>query len=104
VLTTVGLQEYNITAQRQIYDAFNARIAQYPELTREARVVHEGYSNKAVLAVDSASSAFPHRSDHHLLYVSTLLSRNTRYGLTTRAFIKIPRGRTYAGINPRERG
>jgi hypothetical protein len=68
-LSTAGTQVYNLTTERQIYDAFNAKIAQYPELVLSARVTHEGYSNKAVRSVDPASSAFPLREDFHLLYV-----------------------------------
>ena len=60
---------YNVTAERQIYNLFNEKIALYPEFAAGARIVHEGYSDEAVTAVDPASSAFPHRDEHHLLYV-----------------------------------
>lgn len=61
------MQVYNITAKRQIYEAFNAKIAQYPELGPGSRVTHHRYSNQAVRSVDSASTAFPLRDDFHLL-------------------------------------
>ncbi|PGH14341.1 hypothetical protein AJ80_05931 [Polytolypa hystricis UAMH7299] len=68
--STVGLQVYNITTQRQLYISFNEKIAQYPELKGGAMALHEGYSNKRVQTVDSASSAFPLRDDFHLLQMS----------------------------------
>ncbi|OQE43750.1 hypothetical protein PENCOP_c003G01409 [Penicillium coprophilum] len=72
-LSTAGIQVYNITAERQIYEAFNAKIAQYPDLVLGARVTHEGYSNKAVRSVDPALSAFPLRDDYHLLYLAAVI-------------------------------
>ncbi|TVY17065.1 FAD-linked oxidoreductase azaG [Lachnellula arida] len=59
---------YNVTAERQIYNLFNEKIALYPEFAAGASFLHEGYSDQAVVAVDPASSAFPHRDEHHLLY------------------------------------
>ncbi|PYH87796.1 FAD-binding domain-containing protein [Aspergillus ellipticus CBS 707.79] len=72
VTSTAGLQLYNATAQRQIYELFNEKVQQYPELNR-ARVVLEGYSTAGVSKIDPASSAFPHRSDHHLTYFDAQL-------------------------------
>ncbi|KAH8199349.1 hypothetical protein TruAng_006481 [Truncatella angustata] len=59
---------YNITAERQILDLFNAKVAQYPGL-KGGHVVHEGYSIKAVRDVDPASTAFPLRDDYLLMYI-----------------------------------
>lgn len=62
---TAGLQTYNVTAERQIYDLYNAKVAQHPELGT-TRVLHEGYAVKGVRAIDAADSAFPHRDDYLL--------------------------------------
>jgi hypothetical protein len=75
-LSTAGIQVYNITAERQIYEAYNAKIAKYPDLVLGARITHEGYSNKAMKSVNSASSAFPFRDENHLLCVFSFLFKN----------------------------
>ena len=73
ITATAGLQVYNVTAQRQIYDLFNQRVAENPKLGT-TRLVHEGYSVAGVLSIDPDCSAYPLRSDHLLMYVSTLLA------------------------------
>ncbi len=73
VIATAGLQVYNITAQRQIYDLFNQRVAQHPEL-ETTRLVHEGYSLEGVISIDPDRSAYPLRSDHLLMYESVLFA------------------------------
>ncbi|KAI1407923.1 hypothetical protein F5Y13DRAFT_183040 [Hypoxylon sp. FL1857] len=67
IIGTAGLQVYNITTQRLIYDSFNKRVAQHPELAN-TRVVHEGYSVEAVRNGKSDNSAFPLRNDYLLMY------------------------------------
>ncbi|PYI18346.1 FAD-binding domain-containing protein [Aspergillus violaceofuscus CBS 115571] len=62
--STVGLQVYNTSACRQVYDLFDARLKEYPELRPASFVLFEGYSNQAVKAIDPATSAFPHRHDY----------------------------------------
>lgn len=69
-ISTVSLQTYNITAQRQIYDIFNRKAALYPELGVTARLYHEGYATAGVQAINPASTAYPHRDEHHLACVS----------------------------------
>jgi len=71
-IITVGLQEYNITTERKIYNLYNENMAKYPGFKQGTRLFYEGYSNKAVQEVEPASTAFPHRDDHHLLYVHFL--------------------------------
>jgi hypothetical protein len=71
--STAGLVTYNVTAERQIYDLFNQKVAAYPDLGAFAEVYHEGYANAAARAVDPASSAYPHRDDNHLVYVNPIL-------------------------------
>lgn len=72
--STIYSLVYNVTAERQVYNLFNKKIALYPEFAAGASFLHEGYSDQAVTAVDPASSAFPHRDEHHLLYVCTACS------------------------------
>jgi hypothetical protein len=65
ITSTVNLQVYNITAERQIYDGFVQRIYENPELAKGAGIVHEGYSTAGVESKNPADSAYPFRSDHH---------------------------------------
>lgn len=68
---TVMLQTYNVTTQRELFNHFNQTAAQYPELRTFARLYHEGYSTAAVRDVDYAASAYPHRDEILLAYVTT---------------------------------
>jgi FAD/FMN-containing dehydrogenase len=67
IIGTAGLQVYNITAERQIYDLFNAKAIEQPDLSG-TRVLHEGYSVEGVLKFKSEDSAFPFRDDYLLMY------------------------------------
>lgn len=58
---------YNITAQRKIYDLFNQKVAEYPELAAVSRVYNEGYATKAVGEVPFDSTAYPHRAEKHIM-------------------------------------
>jgi hypothetical protein len=80
ITTTAGLQVYNITAQRQIYDLYEKKTTEKPELGPVSRVVLEGYSFEAVKRRDPASSAFPHRNDYLLTYFDIVDPQ--KYGLT----------------------
>ena len=71
IIATTSLQAYNVTAQCQIYDLFNQRVAEQPELGT-TRLVHEGYSLEGVRSIDPDRSAYALRNDHLLMYVSTL--------------------------------
>ncbi|KAL5341456.1 FAD-binding domain-containing protein [Aspergillus crustosus] len=53
-----GLQVYNVTTQRHIYELFNRNLAAHPEFNASG-VVMEGYSVAGVRAVDGDSSAYP---------------------------------------------
>lgn len=64
---TAGLQVYNVTAERIIYDDFKHRVTQDPVLAATANIIHEGYATAGVTAIDPASSAYPFRADHHLM-------------------------------------
>jgi hypothetical protein len=66
ITATAGLQVFNITTQRQIYDLYRTNINEYPELIN-SYVIMEQYSVEAVKAVDPTSQAFPWRDDYLLL-------------------------------------
>ncbi|KAI4864936.1 FAD-binding domain-containing protein [Hypoxylon rubiginosum] len=76
-ISTVSLQTYNITAQRQIYDIFNRKAALYPELGVTARLYHEGYATAGVQAINPASTAYPHRDEHHLAFFLTEIPKGS---------------------------
>jgi hypothetical protein len=61
-----GLQVYNITTQRQIYELFNRNINAHPELNASG-VVMEGYSVAGVRRIAADSSAYPLRDDYLLV-------------------------------------
>jgi hypothetical protein len=67
----ISFKAYNIKAQRAAYDSFNAFTSD-PTFINSA-VLFEGYSTQAVKAVPSDSTAFPHRADNILMYVSFCL-------------------------------
>ncbi|GAP88221.1 putative FAD binding domain-containing protein [Rosellinia necatrix] len=73
VTSTVMTQSYNITTERALYEQFNAKIAQYPELAPSALLWHEGYSTAAVQAIPSDSDAYPHREETHLMLFTTTI-------------------------------
>ena len=74
VIGTAGLEVYNVTAQRAIYDLYNQKISQQPRLA-DTRVLVEGYSVRGVRNFASDDSAYPFRADNILTQVT--LSRNS---------------------------
>lgn len=66
VMATAGIQAYNVTVQREIYDLFVRNVALHPELGA-TWVLHEGYSVEAVRKVDPAASAYAQRDDYLLM-------------------------------------
>ena len=66
-IASVMTLEYNVTTQRTLYNLFNQKIAQYPALIPSAYLWHEGYSTAGMQAIPSASTAYPHREENHLL-------------------------------------
>ncbi|KAK8121627.1 hypothetical protein PG984_010297, partial [Apiospora sp. TS-2023a] len=65
-VSTVLTQTWNLTTQHQLLENFLQNAAKYPELGQTARLFYEGYSVKAVTAIDPASTAYPHRDEYHL--------------------------------------
>ncbi|KAI1468333.1 FAD-binding domain-containing protein [Daldinia caldariorum] len=70
---TTGLEVYNVTAERLIFDGFKRRAASNPALAAGGNILHEAYSDEAVLAHDPDDSAFPFRSDHLLMLFQTIV-------------------------------
>ncbi|KAI9705766.1 MAG: hypothetical protein M1820_005014 [Bogoriella megaspora] len=73
VIGTANLQTYNATAMRAIYDLYNQKIGQHPELGG-TRVLVEGYSVQGVRSVDHDASAYPFRDDYILTYFDVKLN------------------------------
>lgn len=71
VISSNQILKYNVTAQRQLYDLFKQKLAQYPDLANGARLAHEGYANKAVQAIPSDSTAYAHREQNLIVYVTS---------------------------------
>lgn len=76
---TASLQTYNITAQRQIYNLLNEKVASQPDLGVSGRIFYEGYASAATQAIESDSSAYPHRDEYLIVYV-TLQEREASLG------------------------
>ncbi|GKT90211.1 FAD binding domain-containing protein [Colletotrichum tofieldiae] len=71
--STAGLQVYNLTAERLIYEGFRRRAAEDPDLAAVTGIMHEGYATAGVEAVDPAGSAYPFRADRHLMFFNAAL-------------------------------
>ncbi|KAI1209139.1 uncharacterized protein F4807DRAFT_467786 [Annulohypoxylon truncatum] len=78
VVGTAGLQVYNITTERQIYDLYNRKVAEHPELG-STRVVHEGYAVEGVRKIPAEDSAYPLRDDYLLMYFDTTLAPDSAF-------------------------
>jgi hypothetical protein len=67
----ISMKSYNVEAQRAAFDAYNAFTADATFIN--SAVLFEGYSTQAVKAVPSGDTAFPHRADNFLMYVSSFI-------------------------------
>lgn len=76
VTATAGLQVYNVTSERQIFDGFTKRVVSNPALAAGGVVLHEGYATKAVQAQNPDESAYPFRDDTHLMLVQIIVPPN----------------------------
>ncbi|KAL8882006.1 MAG: hypothetical protein Q9198_000914 [Flavoplaca austrocitrina] len=65
----VGLQTYNVSTNRKIYNLFEDMITAHPALATSF-VQFEAFPMQAVKAVDPASTAYAHRQDDILVFVS----------------------------------
>lgn len=62
----VNVQNYNIQAQREVYDLFAKGTSETPEFSN-SYIMFEGYPVHGVKSIPSESSAFPHRDDNILI-------------------------------------
>ncbi|KAI1119047.1 hypothetical protein F5Y14DRAFT_460392 [Nemania sp. NC0429] len=69
--SSILLQQHNVTAQREAYDKFNELARRYPELAAVSRIDYEGYATKAVQAIHTNATAYPHRDQTHIVRFST---------------------------------
>ncbi|KAL8856133.1 MAG: hypothetical protein Q9178_007258 [Gyalolechia marmorata] len=69
----VGLKQFNIDANRQIYQLFSDMVIQTPALNGTI-VQFEGYALQGMKAIDPASSAYAHREDNILVSFTTSYS------------------------------
>lgn len=67
---SAGLRVWNITAQRQIYNLFNQKLAERPQVFSRSAVVMEDYSHEGVVSIHPSSSAYPWRDRSLLRYDS----------------------------------
>ena len=72
-LVPIGLQSYNITTNRAVYNLYKKMVTEYPALAASI-VQFEGYPQQAVQAVEPDSTAYAHRDDYVLVYVLPSLS------------------------------
>ncbi|KAL4767675.1 hypothetical protein BDW60DRAFT_211750 [Aspergillus nidulans var. acristatus] len=70
ISATAGLQVYNVTAERRIFESFRRRIGSNRALARGGVIEHDGYSTAGVEAYDPDDSAYPFRSDRHLMLIN----------------------------------
>ncbi|KAJ0382623.1 hypothetical protein COL922a_012166 [Colletotrichum nupharicola] len=76
-IAAVGLQVYNLTSERLIFEGFKKRLAAGSELAARTTIVHEGYSTAAVQAKNPDESAYPFRDDHHLMLPMVFVPPNS---------------------------
>jgi hypothetical protein len=69
VISSALMLEYNVTIERTLYNLFNQKIAQYPELAPTAHLMHDGYATAGTKAIPSESTAYPHREENLLVSV-----------------------------------
>ncbi|KAI1821333.1 hypothetical protein F4861DRAFT_533018 [Xylaria intraflava] len=67
IVGTAGLQVFNVTTQRAIFDLYSKKISQHPGLGG-TRVLVEGYAVQGVKMFASDASAYPLRADNILTY------------------------------------
>ena len=59
--------EYNVTAERALYDLYVAKVAEYPQLAPNAYLWHEGYATAGMQAIPSDSTAYSQREENHIM-------------------------------------
>ena len=64
-LGTANLLDFNVTAERAIYDLYNRKVNEHPELGN-TRILHECYAMQGVQALPAEDSAYPYREENIL--------------------------------------
>ncbi|KAL8779318.1 MAG: hypothetical protein Q9213_006998 [Squamulea squamosa] len=67
----VGIQNFNTTTNRQVYDLYSDLVTKHPEF-KGSVVQFEGYPMQKVQSVDSASTAYAHRDDNLLVSLQAI--------------------------------
>lgn len=63
----ISISQYNIEAQRAVYNAFRDLTTTYPAFNGSL-FLFEGYAVEGVKAVPDENTAFTHRQDNLLMY------------------------------------
>ncbi|KAF5620203.1 fad binding domain protein [Fusarium sp. NRRL 52700] len=101
-LSSVMLQTWNITTERQLYNHFMRNVALYPELAATARLYYEGYAHQGVQAIDSASTAYPHRDEYHIAFFATVVPEGSNLLSPAEKWTREARDMWYAGAPTRK--
>jgi len=72
----IGLNSYNLTAIRQVYNEIDETFRKVPEISGSFFLL-EGYSTQAVKAVNTVTTAFPHRDDNILVTPYVMYAPNS---------------------------
>ncbi|KAF5602429.1 fad binding domain protein [Fusarium subglutinans] len=101
-LASVMLQTWNITTERALYTHFMRNVALYPDLAATARLYYEGYAHRGVQAVDSASTAYPHRDEYHIAFFATVVPEGSSSLGPAEKWAREARDMWYAGAPTRK--
>ncbi|KAF5657001.1 fad binding domain-containing protein [Fusarium circinatum] len=101
-LASVMLQTWNITTERALYNHFMRNVALYPDLAVTARLYYEGYAHRGVQAVDSASTAYPHRDEYHIAFFATVVPEGSSSLGPAEKWAREARDMWYAGAPTRK--
>lgn len=69
VISSVLTLDYNVTAERALYDHYVAKVAEFPEIAPTAYLWHEGYATAGYQSIASESTAYAFREENHIMYV-----------------------------------
>ncbi|KAE8356113.1 hypothetical protein BDV28DRAFT_154853 [Aspergillus coremiiformis] len=80
----INLKNYNLEAQRTVFDVFAAETLDNP-VFGHSNIMLEGYSSQGVRAINEASTAYPHRQDT-ILVSSVIIFDNATDRAAAEAF------------------
>ncbi|KAF1919310.1 hypothetical protein BDU57DRAFT_137282 [Ampelomyces quisqualis] len=72
-VSSVLTLEYNVTAERALYDHYITNVAKYPDLAATAYLWYEGYATAGYQAISPESTAYPHREENHIMFFATVV-------------------------------